>query len=594
MSAAELFLERQKHFESAARRLQRSFNLISNLRLLVVIAGIGAAVTAGHMGTVRQAVYAGLPFLLVFIYLVYRHRRVEKRLAAAQTMARINQKYLNRLNGRWIEFSDQGGEFVQYDHPYSNDLDIFGPKSLFQWITTAQTARGRQILQELLANPSKDIDSILTRQKAIQELAKRLEFCQGLECRGAQAPLRPRDYESLIAHAGERVNLGRIISYTRFLPLFTVSAFILYFLQWITIQVPVILLLLQTFIVLVTIKKAGEPLNQIYIFKKNLHSYRDMLELIEAEPFRDQYLSRLRAKLASPGRSASAAMKELEKISNAIDFRYSMFYLFINIGLLWDIQCAVRLARWKERYGWKVKDWLEVIGTMEALCSLAVVGHIHPDWTYPEIQNKGQKITAHGLGHPLLHPDTCVHNDIDIDDFSCIVTGSNMSGKSTWLRAIGINLVLAYAGSPVCARKFRCSVMDIYTSMEIRDDLLEGVSTFYAELKRVNMILENSRRGKPMIYLIDEIFRGTNSLDRITGAKVVLQLLSENGAIGLISTHDFELCDLDKEAWSNFRNYHFEEQYVGGRIEFDYKLRPGRCTTSNARYLMKMVGIDIS
>jgi DNA mismatch repair ATPase MutS len=169
-----------------------------------------------------------------------------------------------------------------------------------------------------------------------------------------------------------------------------------------------------------------------------------------------------------------------------------------------------------------------------------------------------------------------------------------MSGKSTWLRSIGINLVLAYAGSPVCAEKFVCSVMDIYTSMEIRDDLIEGVSTFYAELKRINMILEHSRRDKPMIYLIDEIFRGTNSLDRITGAQVVLRQLSQNGAIGLISTHDFELCDLEKELWAKFKNFHFQEHYVNGGIEFDYKLRPGRCSTSNARYLMKMVGIDIS
>ncbi|HQA07100.1 MAG TPA: DNA mismatch repair protein MutS [Syntrophomonadaceae bacterium] len=594
MSAAELFFKRLKHYRGAAEHRQRSFDLISNLRLLVVIVGIGAVVVAGYIGTIRQAVYAGLPFLLVFIILIYKHRQVENRLNIARTMVGINQRYLDRLNEGWVEFADHGGEFVQLDHPYSNDLDIFGPKSLFQWISVAQTFLGRQMLYKLLAHPSKEIDAIRTRQKAIRELYDRLDFCQGLECRGAGAAQAPRDPNDLIAYALETPSLGKTFRYIRVLPLFTAVAFILYFLQWITIQVPVILLFLQSIIVLVTFKKAGAPLNQVYFFKESLHSYRSMLELIETQSFKNSYLSNLQADLFQDNQSASAAMRRLESISNAIDFRYSMFYLLINIGLLWDIQCAVRLAHWKDRYGKRVGSWLEIIGTMEALCSLAVIAHIHPDWVYPEIEDQGQRISARGLGHPLLHPDKCVHNDIDIDDYSCIVTGSNMSGKSTWLRAIGINLVLAYAGAPVCAQKFRCSVMDIYTSMEIRDDLLEGVSTFYAELKRINMILEHSRRGKPMIYLIDEIFRGTNSLDRIAGAKVVLRQLSQNGAIGLISTHDFELCDLEKEPWAKFKNFHFQEQYTDGGIEFDYILRPGRCSTSNARYLMRMVGIDIS
>lgn len=231
---------------------------------------------------------------------------------------------------------------------------------------------------------------------------------------------------------------------------------------------------------------------------------------------------------------------------------------------------------------------------LRGLIQSSVIAHIHPEWVFPEIKDLHQRIEARGLGHPLLNPERCVRNDIEIDNNTCIVTGSNMSGKSTWLRAIGINLVLAYAGGPVCAHQFSCSIMDIYTSMEIRDDLINGISTFYAELTRINMILEHSRQGKPMCYLIDEIFRGTNSLDRIAGARVVLKNLSNNGAIGLISTHDFELCDLEKEQWSNFRNYHFEEQYTNGRIEFDYKLRLGRCTTSNARYLMNMAGIEIS
>lgn len=594
MSAEQLFSQRLQHFEGVERQQKRSYDIISNLRLLVFIAGVAAALLAGYLGTALQALYVGLPFLLIFFYFIHRHHQVEIRLTTAQAMVKINQQYLDRMDGQWVKFADQGQEFVEFDHPYSNDLDIFGPKSLFQWISIAQTYFGRQQLYQLLAAPPKELDAILARQKAVSELAGKLEFCQGLECRGSMAAEAGRDPEKLIAYAEETHSVGLFIKIIRFLPLFTAASLVSYFLNWMPLQIPVILLLIQGLVVLLTYKKAGAPLRRVYSFHKSLGAYGSMLELIEGEPLQTPYLSSLQAQLFEQNESASAAMRHLEKISGSIDLNYSMFYLVINIGLLWDIQCAVRLADWKYRYGQRVGCWLRVIGTMEALGSLAVIAHIHPDWVYPEIEDQGQRIFAHGLGHPLLHPDKCVHNDIDIDDYSCIVTGSNMSGKSTWLRSIGINLVLAYAGGPVCAREFFCSVTDIYTSMEIRDDLLEGVSTFYAELNRINMILEHSRLGKPMIYLIDEIFRGTNSLDRITGAQVVLKQLSQNGAIGLISTHDFELCDLEKEAWANFKNYHFKEQYVKGRIEFDYKLRPGRCNTSNARYLMKMVGIDIS
>ena len=592
MSTEQLFLLRRQDFEKEERLQKRSFDIISNLRLVVFVVGALAVLIAGYLGTARQALYVGLPFLLVFIYIIHRHDQVEARLNIARAMVKINQQYQDRLSGQWVKFTDQGQEFADPDHPYSTDLDIFGPKSLFQWLSVARTYCGRQHLYQLLAEPPKEPDSILARQGAIKELAGKLEFCQGLECGGRLAPEAGRNPEELIAYAEEISSVSQFMKIIRFLPPFTTLSLVLYFLHLLTLLIPIALLLLQGIIVLLTYKQAGAQLRPVYSFSKSLHSYAGMLESIEAEPFQNPYISSLQTELRKQTIPASAAMKDLGKISGAIDMNRSMFYLIINIGLLWDIQCAVRVAQWKSRYGDQVGCWLRVIGTMEALGSLAVITHIHPDWAYPEIEDQGQVISAGDLGHPLLPPDKCVRNDIDIDNYSCIVTGSNMSGKSTWLRAIGINLVLAYAGGAVCAAKFRCSVMDLYTSMEIRDDLLEGVSTFYAELKRINMILQHSRRGQPMIYLIDEIFRGTNSLDRITGAQVVLRKLSQNGAIGLLSTHDFELCELENEAWANFRNYHFQEHYTDGSIAFDYKLRSGRCSTSNARYLMKMVGIE--
>ncbi len=593
MSAEQILSDRLQHFRKLEDEHARSSRILSNLRLMVVIIGIIASALAGYLGDWRLAGYVLLPFLAAFFILIGKHRQVEYRLRVVRTMVTINRRYLDRINGAWVTFADDGQEFAAFDHPYTNDLNIFGPKSLYQWISVAKTYQGRHQLHTLLADPPKDLDAILTRQRAIRELAKRLDFCQELECRGMMTGEAAQDPTDLIRYAEEPPAWGNIIRLIRFLPLFTGAAFGCFLLDGITFHLPIVLLLVQTFIVLGGYKQISLPLNRVHAFKESLQSFRSMLDLIEAESFSDRYLADLRARLFRQNQSASAAMSRLERISNAIDLHYSIYHLIFNIIFLWDLQCAIRLADWKSSYGQRVSGWLKIIGTLEALSSLSVISHIHPDWAFPEIEDRGQKIVAQSLGHPLLDPRQCVRNDINIDNYSCIVTGSNMSGKSTWLRAIGINLVLAYAGGPVCARSLRCSIMDVYTSMEIRDDLLGGVSTFYAELTRIKMILDHSRQQRPMLYLIDEIFRGTNSLDRITGAQVVLRSLSSNGVIGLISTHDFELCELGKEQGVNFKNYHFEEQYHQGRIDFDYRLRPGRCTTSNARYLMNMVGIDI-
>lgn len=224
---------------------------------------------------------------------------------------------------------------------------------------------------------------------------------------------------------------------------------------------------------------------------------------------------------------------------------------------------------------------------------MAVIGQMYPEWAFPVFSGKGLKFAAEGLGHPLIPKDVCVRNDFEINNGACVITGSNMSGKTTLLRTVGINLVLAYSGAPVFAHKLECSVMDIFTSMRVHDDLNRGISTFYAELLRIKMIIDYSHKEQPLIYLIDEIFMGTNSLDRIAGARSVLKNLSKSWIIGLISTHDFELCDLEHESSVKIKNYHFTEKYINNEIKFDYKLRPGRSKTTNAKYLMKMVGIEL-
>lgn len=282
--------------------------------------------------------------------------------------------------------------------------------------------------------------------------------------------------------------------------------------------------------------------------------------------------------------------------------RYSALLMFIlNALFLWDFHCVAALGKWKDHHGRHMRTWVETIGAFEALSSLAVIRQIHSDWSFPEIDEPAPAeghsqlpltFIAKDMGHPLIASDKRVTNSITIENSLGVVTGSNMSGKTTLLRTIGINLVLAYAGAPVCAQKLTCSIMNIFTSMRIHDDLNSGVSSFYAELLRIKMIIEYSHTRQPMIFLVDEIFRGTNSLDRIAGAETVLRNLSKDWIIGLISTHDFELCNLENQPGKLIKNYHFTEHYVDNQLCFDYKLRAGRSQTRNARYLMEMVGIE--
>lgn len=596
MSAEKLFLTRYKRYQKLEKRYVKSFDRISNLRFFIFLAGAALTILCLFLGTSTQALAILLFFLVIFLALVYKHSKVEQELNTVRAMLEIQRRYLSRINGTWVSFDDCGLEFVDGNHPYTYDLDIFGPKSLFQWISVAKTVLGRYHLKTLLANPSKNLNTIKMRQNAVRELASKLEFCQKLECHGLLVDEVSQDIGGLISYAEEPRPLSKGIHIMRFFPLVTIAAFILAISDWgLAVEVPIVLLALQLLLYFAGYQKIASDLSRVYSFQKSLGAFRNMFLLIESEQFKDDYLSTLKSELYNQAEPASTGMNRLEQISSAINLRYNpIFYFIFNLFLFWDFHCAVYLERWKAQNGKRIRAWFETIGAFEALISLAVISHIHPEWSFPELQDPGMKIQARDFGHPLIHPEKCVRNDIDIDNYSCIITGSNMSGKSTFLRAIGMNLVLAYAGTAVCAREFRCSIMDVYTSMVIRDDLIGGISTFYAELTRINMILKQADRGQPMLYLIDEIFRGTNSLDRIAGAQVVLKELSKKNVIGLISTHDFELCGLEKDRGLNFRNYHFEEQYKQGRIEFDYKLRSGRCTTSNARYLMNMVGINIS
>ena len=277
-------------------------------------------------------------------------------------------------------------------------------------------------------------------------------------------------------------------------------------------------------------------------------------------------------------------------ISEKINMKHSgVIYIILNILFLWDYRSVFALESWKKQYGNRVSQWINSIGKIQSLSSLSILNQIEENISFPIIV-QDKKIVAQACGHPLIQIEERINNDINIVDNILVITGSNMSGKTTFLRTIGINLVLLNAGTITLSKEFKSPIMNIYTSMRVTDDLKNKISTFYAELLRIKEILDYGKDHPNTLFLIDEIFKGTNSKDRILGAKNVLLNLNKLGLIGAITTHDFELCELDIHP--RIKNYHFAEDYVEGKISFDYKIKEGRSTSTNARYLMELVGIE--
>ncbi len=598
MAKYDDFEKQYNIFKSQESEMRKQADRVSNLRLLVFLIGMAAAVFLFIQAGRGSAFISLTVFTSLFIYLIIRHRRLSREAERLACKTEVNRRYMGRMRSDWMEFEDCGQEFVNKDNQYTSDLDIFGPKSLFQWICAAKTHYGRISLKKLLEEPDKDTDAIIKRQNAVRELAEKTDFCQELQSEAMLAKGVNMNPEKLLDYTEERttrfknkgiINLFYILpgSFTLSLTLWLLGASVPLF-------VPLLLLTVQMIMFAAGYIKNSEIVNRVYGLKKHLGAYSSLLQLIEQEQFKDKYLSGLRQELYTGSESASASLKKLESIANAVDVKYStVLYFILNAALLWDYHCVFALEEWKELYGKHNREWLETVGQVEALSSLAVIGHMYPEWIFPTFSQTGLRFDAISLGHPLISKDSCVRNDLKIDSGACVITGSNMSGKTTLLRTVGINLVLAYAGAPVFAQKLECAIMGVFTSMRVHDDLGSGISTFYAELLRIKMIIDNSKKKLPMIYLIDEIFMGTNSMDRITGARSVLKNLSKSWIIGLISTHDFELCDLEQEEGVHVENYHFMETYSNNEIRFDYKLRPGRSRTTNAKYLMKMVGIEL-
>lgn len=593
----DYYIEEKKKNEKLNLCLKRDISKVSYLRLIDFVLGLVVSIYTYSLGKYTILGAVTVLWIGLFIYLVKLHEMLMQRKTFAEAMITINSRGIDRIKGNWNSFQDDGEEFTDTEHPYCGDLDIMGHSSLFQWTNTSFTYMGRRRLRDILLNPMKDGGLIKKRQEAVRELSEEIEWRQHLNAEGMLISDKSKNPEELLNWAGTSESSGSMLQLA-VANILTVVIFTIIFLMIFTRMVSYKYLLAAIAVNLLALfygsKERHRLLDTVHKYKDGIRIYERMIKSIEEKDFRSEALVKLKGELVTQdGMKASAVIGELKSIADLLADRANMAYIIFDILFIWDYRNENMLRKWKSKYGSYFRPWLEIVGEMEALCSLSNIAFENEDWCFPDVCKEGLVLKAEELGHPLLG-DKRVRNNITIKDNGSVVliTGSNMSGKSTFLRTVGINLVLSYCGAPVCASSFSCLIMDVYTCMRVSDNLEKSISSFYAEILRIKTIVSASRENNNIFFLLDEIFKGTNSIDRHQGAKVLIRQLSERGASGLVSTHDLELGEMEKES-SKISNYNFQEYYEDGQLRFDYKLRKGISSTRNAMHIIRLAGIDI-
>ncbi len=577
--------------------------------LKVAAAVCGAATLWVALLHVISIFWALIPAALVAALAIF-HEHLLRLLERRRRAERYFERGLERLDGRWAGTGEAGDRYLDPAHPYAQDLDLFGKGSLFELLCTARTHIGEDTLARWLLAPA-DPESLRARHQAVEELRPRLDLREELAVLAEEARTGV-DPVSLAAW-GEAPGLfeGRGLRATAYalsvLGVLGGCAFLWFDaarLGFVHTSESTTILLRDFFLIAVlsnavflfrTHRRVEAVVAAVEAYVHQLKLLSEVLVRLEQERFQAPLLASLRASLDSEGDPPSRRIGRLNRLMELLDSRDHLLVRLAQPFTLWTVHLALAVERWRRHNGTAVRRWLTATGEIEALCSLASHAFEHPDDTLPEFAAEAPWIEAEGIGHPFLPEEQAVRNDVQIggDLRLLVVSGSNMSGKSTLLRTLGINAVLAQAGAAVRARRLRMSPLAVGASIRIADSLQGGVSRFYAEILRLRQILDLTGGPIPVLFLIDEFLHGTNSHDRRIGAEALARSLVERGAIGLITTHDLALADIADVLGARAANVHFEDQIENGQIRFDYALRPGVVRKSNAIELMRSVGLEI-
>jgi hypothetical protein len=589
--AHQEYLRRLNDRESTAVQLQRKHLWLGNARIALFLGILVQCWITGKTGF--PSVYWLLVPIAAFIALVIAHRRVVAGLNSAKRAVAVYGRGLARIEDRWIGSGETGNEFKDPLHLYAEDLDILGDGSLFQLLSTARTNMGKQCLARWLLTHA-TLPEIRERQAAVAELKLRLDLREDLAVVGESERIAAKP-EPLVAWARDESGLKDGRWWAAALAALSIAAVAVGF-EW--LWTPFIVVLLINGIIT---SRARHRLEKIFAgigdTHKDLDSLALLLRRIEAAKFQSPMLQQLQARLLTHGLPPSACIARLDTLADLDDSRHNWFVRIFDIPLLYSMQIAFAMERWRRTYGSGIEAWLDVVGEIETLASIAAYSYEHAEDPFPEFAPAETEPCFQGdaLGHPLLPSDKCVRNDVRLGGNSqvLLVSGSNMSGKSTYLRVVGINSVLAMMGAPVRAARLRLSRVAVGASMRVSDSLQQGISHFYAEIKRLRQVVDLSAT-QPTLFLLDEVLQGTNSHDRRVGTEGVLRTLIHNSAIGLVTTHDLALTSLEEVFPDRVRNAHFQERFEDDSLSFDYRLRPGVVTTSNGVELMKSIGLDVT
>ena len=577
------------------KELEHSYSNIGTIRFLMFLVMLGGLIVGLYDSNI-PFLAVGIVAVVIFVLLVFRHGKLNEEQEYTKAKVIVYERYMKRYDDSWKEFAEDGSEYLTDDDLVAKDLDIMGKNSIYQFICVAGTEDGRQMLAETLRQPEFAAEDRTKRQIAIQELAEKHDFSMDFETLCVKSETgKKKKYSSdeFVAYCTSDDHIPEIFQVLRFLlPLITIVLLILGIMGKVNLGYSLISFFVVLLFAWITSGVAGQAVMPMISFGYVINDYIRMFELVSGETFDSELLNDIKNTISTDS-GALNAVKKLERISAAFNIRYNPIVHQVLCGLfLWDFHLGIMMDKWRDQYGSQVKDWIHAISRMEELLSFAVLARTR-EVSYPEVtRHEKVEVSAENLRHPLINPSKVVPNDAAFKGGATIITGSNMSGKTTFLRTLGINLILAYAGAPVCAENMHADYMKIFTSMRVTDDVSNGISTFYAEILRIKSMVEYKKNEMPMLCLIDEIFKGTNSADRIVGATQVIRKLSDDHSMTLVSTHDFELCELKSESGVPAANYHFEEYYEGDQLKFDYKKKDGRCTTTNAMAILHMAGLD--
>lgn len=578
-----------------AERYKHLHIRLGNIRLLVALLTVAAGwlVFAGHMLPAWSLLFP----IAGFLALVVIHDRIQRARRRAHRAARFFERGLERLEGRWTGKGDCGERFLDEKHPYAQDLDLFGRGGLFEMMCTTRTLAGQRTLAYWLLHPA-DPEEVHARQEAVEELRGRLDLREELALlgeevrRGVHAGALPRWGEAAALLESRPAWIGAAA-----LALLALGTFLGWLLDVLPPGAFMVVAAAEGAFGLRYRKRVLDVIAAVEHPSHDLAVLSEVLKRLEQERFSCHRLKGLQTALETEGQPPSRRIARLHRLIELLDSRDHLVMRVFGPPLLWSTQLSFAVEAWRKKTGQRVRGWLVAVGEFEALSALAGYAYEHPADPFPVLVEECSCFEGEDLGHPLIPESRCVRNDVRLngDRQLLVVSGSNMSGKSTLLRTVGTNAVLAMAGGPVRARRLRLSPLTVGAAIRVTDSLQSGTSRFYSEITRIRLLMElaEEKNGKPLLFLLDELLHGTNSHDRKIGAEAIVRGLAERGAMGLVTTHDLALAHIAEKLAPKAENVHFQDHLENGHMTFDYKLRPGVVEHSNAIELMRSVGLEV-